>query len=127
MRWMHVTPKPDGKTILIVEDEYFIAADLKRAFAEAGAVVLGPVGDLNEGLRLADGAIDAAVLDVNLEGAFSYALADRLIARGVPFVFVTGYDGWALPEAYRNVPRVAKPFSLATVVKTVAQLVEKPR
>lgn len=114
-----------GKHVLVIEDEYFIAADLKRALAAAGAEVVGPSGDLAAGLALLDARpIDVAVLDVNLEGDFSYAIADALTARDVPFLFVTGYDGWALPEAYRDAPRIAKPFLLHAVVERVAELVE---
>lgn len=113
-----------GKRILVVEDEYFLAADLHRALERQGAVALGPVGELGEGLALAeDGAIDAALLDVNLEGARSYAIADRLAERAVPFLFVTGYDPWALPPAYRDAPRVAKPFTAEQVLGRLERLV----
>ena len=54
-----------GKRILLVEDEYFIASDLKRALQKAGAHVLGPVGVLDAGLALAEQPVDAAVLDPN--------------------------------------------------------------
>lgn len=114
-----------GKRILVVEDEYFIASDLKRALQKAGAVVVGPVGDLDQGLGLLDGgALDAAVLDVNLEGAHSYAIADRLGAMAVPYLFLTGYDGWALPETYRSAPRIAKPFSMRAVLDCVTNLLQ---
>lgn len=113
-----------GKRILVIEDEYFIAADLKRALTAAGAEVVGPTGGLEDGLDLlANGSIDAGVLDVNLEGNFSYAIADAMVQRDVPFLFVTGYDGWALPEQYRDTPRVAKPFTMQTVVHRIADLI----
>ncbi|MEH3036360.1 MAG: response regulator [Sphingomonas adhaesiva] len=116
-----------GKRILIVEDEYFIAADLKRALGDRDAVVLGPVASLDAGMAVLDdgGAIDIAVLDVNLDGADSYPIAERLAARGVPFVFVTGYDGWAMPSAYRSIPRLAKPFPPGAVVRTIEQMIEE--
>ena len=60
-----------GKRILIVEDEYFIAADLKRALAEAGAIVVGPAGTLASAQALVDDDIDLALLDVNLDGEHS--------------------------------------------------------
>jgi DNA-binding response OmpR family regulator len=112
-----------GKRILVVEDEYFIASDLKRALAAANAIVVGPIGDVAKGLAIAAGEpLDAAVLDVNLEGAHSYSVADALAAREVPFLFVTGYDGWALPETYRQAPRVAKPFVMSAVIARVEAL-----
>ena len=112
-----------GKRILVVEDEYFIASDLARALDKAGAVAVGPVGDVRGGMALLDSGVDAAILDVNLIGARSYSLADALAARHVPFLFVTGYDDWALPDAYRAVPRLAKPFQVGAVIDRIEQLV----
>lgn len=115
-----------GKRILIVEDEYFIASDLKRALAEEEAVVVGPVSELARGLSLAGGeSLDAAVLDVNLEGATSYTIADRLSDRAVPFMFLTGYDGWALPEPYRGAPRLGKPFVMKQALSCLETLVAR--
>lgn len=110
---------------MVIEDEYFVASDLKRAFGAAGAEVVGPTGDVAKGLTLviADG-IDCAVLDVNLEGADSYPIADALTQRGVPYLFVTGYDGWSIPERYRDAPWLGKPFRIDAVVDRVAELVE---
>ncbi len=115
-----------GKRILLVEDEYFIASDLKRALNREGADVLGPVAMLDEGLKLAEQPIDAAVLDVNLEGCFSYPIADRLAALGTPFMFLTGYDDWSLPDAYKGCPRVAKPFGMKAVFEMLESLVAAP-
>ncbi|MEH3048410.1 response regulator [Sphingomonas adhaesiva] len=117
-----------GKRILIVEDEYFIASDLKRALGDQDAVVLGPVGSLDAGLAAVAAAepIDLAVLDVNLDGAESYPIADRLAELGVPFMFVTGYDDWAMPRAYRDTPRLAKPFPPGAVVRAIERLVAAP-
>jgi len=117
--------KLSGRRILVVEDEYFIASDLQRALQAEEAVVIGPVARLEPGLMLVDeGPLDAAVLDVNLEGTASYAIADRLAADGVPYMFVTGYDGWSMPEAYRDAPRVAKPFTSQAFIEALNGLVE---
>lgn len=114
-----------GKRVLVVEDEYFIASDLKRLLSDADAVVLGPMASLDAGMAVLDGgaAIDLAVLDINLSGLDSYPIAERLAAQGVPFLFVTGYDSSAMPSAYRAAPRLVKPFSPGAVVHTVARLV----
>ena len=111
-----------GKRILIVEDEYFIAADLKRALAEAGAIVVGPAGTLASAQALVDDDIDLALLDVNLDGEHSYPLANRLHERAVPFAFLTGYDRWALPPAYRDVPRLDKPFDLPQLIRQLTAI-----
>ena len=112
-----------GKRILIVEDEYFIASDLKRTLHREGAIVVGPVGNLAAGMSLAEQQIDAAVLDVNLEEALSYPIADRLRSRNIPYMFLTGYDEWSLPAKYRGVARVAKPFPPQSVVTMVSKII----
>ena len=112
------------KRTLVVEDEYFIASDLARALRDEGAVVIGPAGDTGKAENLAsDGPLDGAVLDVNLDGVMSYPLANALAERNVPCMFVTGYEGDFLPEAYRDAPRMTKPFSLPAVVDAVVALV----
>ena len=112
-----------AKRILVVEDEWFIAGDLRRALAAAGAHVVGPVGTLAAGLALADATpLDAAVLDINLGGEPSFPIADRLAARGVPFLFLTGYDDWALPPSYRAAERLTKPCAAEDVVARLADL-----
>lgn len=112
-----------GKRILIVEDEYFIASDLKSALMAEDAIVVGPVGDLATGLSLAETEpLDAAVLDVNLAGVLCYPLSNKLDALSVPHMFLTGYDSWLLPDVYRDKPRLAKPFSTRAAVAMVERL-----
>lgn len=113
-----------GKRVLVVEDEYLIAADLERALGKAGAKVVGPVADLETGMRLAGSEpLDAAVLDVNLKEGHSYPIAEALMGRTIPFLFMTGYDDWALPEAYRATPRAAKPCPVERITAMVERLV----
>ena len=83
-----------GQRILLVEDEYFIVDDMVRTFKACGAEVVGPVASVDGALDLiaATERLDGAVLDVNLQGEMAYPVADALVARGVPFVFATGYD-----------------------------------
>ena len=51
-----------------------------------------------------------AVLDVNLNGEMSYPIADALVARNVPFVFVTGYDKDRMLDGYQTFSVLQKPF-----------------
>jgi CheY-like chemotaxis protein len=96
--------------ILVVEDEYLLADALADALAALGAQVVGPVGGLAEALDLVAGAaIDGAVLDINLRGEMVFPLAEALAARGVPYVFATGYGHEIIPERYRDVPTLSKP------------------
>jgi CheY-like chemotaxis protein len=117
-----VDPSPEalnGRCLLIVEDEYLIATDLARALQERGARVIGPAGSIEGALSMlsAHQQIDGAVLDINLRGERIYPVADALRARGVPFVFVTGYDSWGIPDAYASVPRLEKPVSAPALVR----------
>lgn len=105
-RWL------EGCRILVVEDEYLIADDLCSALTEAGAQVLGPAADVlrAEALIAAESVIDGALLDINLNGAKGFPVADMLSTRGVPFIFATGYDRWAIPDHFAHVPRLEKPI-----------------
>ena len=91
------------KVILVVKDEMLLAMDLAARLEEMGATVLGPASDVRTALTLiANRSIDAALLDINLQAETSYPIADRLIAEGVPFVFVTSMSRRVVPEGYRE-------------------------
>ncbi len=87
-----------GRRVLLVEDEPLVAMEAAAALSALGCEVVGPAASRAEALRLAQsasGALDAAVLDLNLGGESSLSVADMLTAQGVPVIHVTGYD--ALP------------------------------
>lgn len=116
-------PLLQGRRILVAEDEYLLADDLKEALELANAEVLGPVASLEDAAAfLASGNIDAAVLDVNLRGEPVFSLADELLQQRVPFAFVTGYDRSALPPRFERVPRLEKPADGTKVVRTLQTL-----
>jgi DNA-binding LytR/AlgR family response regulator len=77
-----------GLRILVVEDEYMVADELRRDLAEHGVEVVGPAAKVSEVLRFlaVAGTLDGAVLDVNLGGEMVFPVADLLRKRGVPFV-----------------------------------------
>lgn len=121
-----MTSPIDGCRVLIVEDEYFIASDLRRGLDAAGATVVGPVGDLGSALRLVESeALDVALLDVNLAGEASYPVAEALTRLGVPLLFLTGYDGWSMPERFRAAPRMAKPFAADALIARIGDMVKQ--
>lgn len=112
-----------GRSLLVVEDEYFIAADLAGSLEDIGIEVIGPVGSVEEALELVESAgarLDAAVLDINLRNERVYPVADALAARGVPFVFTTGYDADAIPSAYATAPRCQKPIDKAQLIRLLS-------
>jgi CheY-like chemotaxis protein len=110
--------------VLVVEDEYFLADDIMRALQGLGAEVVGPVPTRDKALALlaSSESIDAAVLDINLQGEAVFPVADALIERGIPFVFATGYDQSAVPAAYDGVRRWEKPFEPAELAKALPGL-----
>ena len=114
-------PSLAGKHILVVEDEYFIADDLRRALIGAGAEIGGPVSSVNAALdMLHKGRFDAAILDINLGGEMSFSIADQLVSRGIPFLLSTGYDEWVIPPRFAETPRIAKPFNSSKLFHQLA-------
>jgi CheY-like chemotaxis protein len=100
-----------GIRVLLVEDEMLVAWLLQDMLADLGCAVVGPAARVAQALAMIDAqTFDAAVLDVNLNGQTSYAVADALVARGVPFVFSTGYAKDRLAEPYRSLTVLQKPF-----------------
>ncbi len=116
------------RAVLVVEDQYFLAGDIARALATAGARVVGPVPDLARGLALSrEQGLDAAVLDINLQGEDVYSLAEELLRKDVPVVFTTGVDRTVLPAAFESVPRLEKPIQLADLIRTLSDLLRDAR
>jgi DNA-binding response OmpR family regulator len=109
--------------VLIVEDEMLVAMNIEDRLLELGHEVAGIASRLEPALALAqEGAIDVAVLDVNLAGERSFPLADLLIARDIPFLFATGYGLGGIEEKYRDRLVLQKPFrtdDLAAAVRTL--------
>ena len=96
---------------------------LEDMLADLGCAVVGPAARVNQALAMLDAeAIDAAVLDVNLNGQMSYPIADALAARGVPFVFSTGYNKDSLPNSYQSFLVLQKPFDRLKLGDTLAKL-----
>ena len=97
--------------ILIIEDEALVAEALKRALRVSGAEIVGMAATVEQALTMLDSTeADGALLDINLRGVRAFAVADELIGRGLPFVFTTGYSTPIIPEAYRHVTVLQKPF-----------------
>ncbi len=112
-----------GRRVLVVEDDYLIASDMVDLLHRAGAATAGPVGRVQEALallRAEPGTLDLAVLDMDLHGEPSHAVADALAALGVPFVLTTGFSAHALHPAYRGCARVEKPINERALLAALA-------
>lgn len=114
------TARFSGLRILVVEDELLLAMALDDALTALGCIV-SKTPRVSEALRLAaTEAIDGAILDVNIAGQESYPLAHELARRGIPFVFVTGYEASRLPSEHRGRPMLRKPFRPADLERVMA-------
>ena len=122
-----ITSLLNGRRVLVVEDQYHVAMDMRRLVLQLGGEVIGPARDVAAAdALLADGAApDIAILDVNIDGARVYPLADTLRERGVPFLFATGYDTWVLDPRFRNAPHVIKPVSAPALIAALNTLIRQ--
>ena len=117
----------DGLKILVVEDNFLAAEVVRDALEHNGCTVVGPVGRVADGLRLAEQEkLDAAVFDINLNGDRCFPIAETLKGRGVPFVFLTGYDSsTVIPAELRATPRLAKPVLEQQLIGVLGDLIER--
>ncbi|MDM7955145.1 response regulator [Blastomonas sp.] len=116
----------NGRRILVVEDEYLVADELHMELERIGATVIGPVASLADAIAIiaATPHIDGAVLDGNLKGEMVFPAADQLLDRGIPIVFVSGYDALAIPERFRQAPRCDKPVGVRRIIETLKRALE---
>ena len=101
----------EGLRVLIVEDEAMIAMLIEDLLGELGASPVKIASSIEEASESISSLVfDTAILDVNLRGKVTFPLADMLLERQLPFAFATGYGAATLPEKYRAVPVLQKPF-----------------
>jgi CheY-like chemotaxis protein len=108
-----MTTALQGRRVLVIEDESLVAMLLETILDDMGCAVVGPESNIDDGLISAttEPSLDAALLDVNVAGREVFPVAEALKARGVPFVFSTGYGEAGLPEHWRGNPTIQKPFT----------------
>src|SRR5712672_449132 len=99
--------------VLVVEDDAIIAIDFEDTLLSFGVKTVRTAGNVARALDLiADRAPDFALLDVGLVHEKSFAVAERLDALNIPFVFITGYgSAGAFPAAFAHTPTLPKPCS----------------
>lgn len=107
--------------ILAVEDDYFIADDLKAMLEAAGAEVVGPAASLAATQVLLDRTeqLDGAILDINLRGDLVFPLADALQGPAIPFIFATGYRRSAIPARFSHVRACEKPLDVEQIASAM--------
>ena len=78
-------------SVLVAEDQPFIALDLALAIEDAGGEVVGPAASVKEALALLETAdVAGAILDVTLADTDVTPIAEQLIADGIPLILQTG-------------------------------------
>ena len=97
--------------VLIVEDDPIIALGIEDTILGFGVNTVRSAGSVAKALAMiADRAPDFVLLDVGLVREKSFAVAERLQALKIPFIFVTAYGAEIkLPPAFADRPRLTKP------------------
>jgi PAS domain S-box-containing protein len=112
---------PSGHDVLLVEDEALVGLMIADFLREIGYSVIGPFTKIQDGLQVANTArLAAAVLDVNIGGEEIYPVAESLMRRNIPFVFVTGYGADGIDERFSGVPVLQKPVDREQLLRVLA-------
>jgi CheY-like chemotaxis protein len=115
-----------GLKVLVVEDQAPIALQMEDMLVESECEVVGPASRVGQALRLlSDNAVDAAVLDLNIAGELVYPVADALDARGLPYVFATGYSPSDVADRYGHRPVLQKPFSRRVFLEAIRDTIRQ--
>ncbi|MCF6114340.1 response regulator [Mesorhizobium muleiense] len=110
--------------VLVVEDEWLIAEDIAAYLRASGHKVIGPAPSVAAALRLIrENHVDAALLDVQLHGETSLAIAEELQTRQIPFACLTGFGPRDVPPGFAGSKFVRKPADQAAILSALAELV----
>jgi CheY-like chemotaxis protein len=134
----HAAAKPDAAAapvelcprsrVLVVEDEPLVAMEIAQVLDAAGFDVAGPVGSTPAALELLKHkGCDAAVLDINLGGETSEAVALELLQSGMQFVTLSGYSRDQYPPAFRSAPALMKPLRPELLVAELKRCIQRER
>jgi PAS domain S-box-containing protein len=117
-----------GNRIILVEDEILVAMMMRDILTDLGFSVVGPFSRLSEAMVAAvHDEIDAGIIDINLGGEFVYPVAEVLVARDIPFIFVTGYGVESIDPRFTSVPVIKKPVQRQVLQKIfVSAVCEEP-
>jgi CheY-like chemotaxis protein len=111
-----------NRKVLVVEDEMMIAMLIEDMLDEFGCRLVGPATSVQRALELiAKEQVEAAVLDLNLDGQDTYAIADALQQKNIPFIFATGYGSAGVRAEFVTRPILQKPFQAKDLKFALAQ------
>jgi CheY-like chemotaxis protein len=111
-----------GRRVLIVEDDCITAMDLAETLSAAGAQVVGPAATIGTAFELLrrQPQLDIALLDVEVEGAYVFDVADELVKLEVPIVFTTGYERSEIPVRFHAARHCEKPIGIAAIARALS-------
>ncbi|SFP04559.1 response regulator [Tranquillimonas alkanivorans] len=116
----------EDASVLIVEDEAVIALDLQAELEDAGWTVMGPAASVSQALSsIRDRRPTIALLDIELRGETTFALAECLRKKGLPVVFLTGREGRERPASLRDCHLIQKPADLSRIGALLRNLTAK--
>jgi DNA-binding response OmpR family regulator len=111
-----------GRSVLLLEDDFYEARDTQHALQHAGAHVIRPFDDSESALRsIVSVDPSCAILDVYLRGSPRFNVAEALLDRGIPIIFVSGADS-KIPEEFSQAYVVEKPVDFQSLLRLTALL-----
>lgn len=106
--------------VLVLEDDFYLADDTREALEIAGATVVGPFSDAADAIVAVDRQKPTcALVDINLGRGANFAPAKALLARGVPVIFVTGYEPEIIPAELQAAPVLQKPVETQAIIEAI--------
>ncbi len=120
-----------GVRVLVVEDDFMLAQALTSTIQGAGGTVVGPVPSIQEALEILEALdaldalddLDLGLLDIMLQDGVSTPVAERLLARGRPVLFLTGFHALdMLPERLHSIPCLEKPVERTDLLAALQQI-----
>lgn len=116
-----------GLRVLVVEDEMLVSLLVEELLIEQSCVVVGPFSRIGEALEAArTRAFDVALLDVNVDGAKIYPVAEAISGRGIPFLLLSGYGDAAIPVSHPEWRACAKPFKADVLISMLIEQIARP-
>ncbi|EKV28090.1 hypothetical protein C882_1091 [Caenispirillum salinarum AK4] len=116
---------PPRRRVLVVEDDVLVALGLEQMLEDLKYEVIGPAHGVEDALALLERERpDAALLDINLGGMLSTAVARRLRKKGVRFAYCTGYSDRG--DTGVEAPTIIKPVSAGQLSKMLTALLRNP-
>ena len=114
-----------GRRVLVVEDSPVVAPLTVDILDDLGCAVVGPAPNMAVARALVEaGEFDVALMDVHIRGERIFPLCEMLDAKGIPFLFTSGYADWSMPERWRERPRLAKPYTIDQVEQALGALLD---